>query len=134
MDKKKRAKIVYDYLKEEGYRPEYDPDGDVVFKQEGRTYVIILEERDPEFFRIVFPNFWPIESQEERLMVSIAANEATAKTKAAKVFPIRDNVWASLESFVDPFESFKKVFKRSMSAIWTSVMNFKEKMTELNKS
>ncbi|GAB4307772.1 MAG: hypothetical protein Kow0069_05570 [Promethearchaeota archaeon] len=132
MDKKKRAKIVYDFLKSEGYRPEIDRDGDVVYKQEGRTYVIILEERDPEFFRIVFPNFWPIESQEERLKVSIAANEATAMTKAAKVFPIRDNVWASLGSFVDPFESFKKVFKRSMGALNQCVFNFQKKMQELN--
>ena len=52
------------------------------------------------FFRLVFPNFWEIESDGERAQALGAAQEATADTKVAKVFLVKDNVWASVELFV----------------------------------
>ena len=41
------------FLLEEGYRPEVDQDGDVVFKREGRTYFIAVNAEDPGFFQLV---------------------------------------------------------------------------------
>lgn len=128
MDKKERAKLYEDFLLKEGYTPTIDQDGDVIFRAEGRTYAILIDERDEEFFRIVFPNFWPIESKQERLKVEQAALQATAETKVAKVFPVRDNVWASIEMFCSPPEVFKTVFARSMSALRAAVGSFAEKM------
>ncbi len=128
MDKKQRAKMYHDFLEEEGYSPTIDSDGDVIFKSEGRTYAILIDERDEDFFRIVFPNFWPIENSQERQKVEQAALQATAETKVAKVFPVRENVWASIEMFCSPPEVFKAVFARSMSALRAAVGTFAEKM------
>ena len=90
------ANVYLEHLKDEGYRPALDDDGDIYFKKEGKTYLIILDEDDPTFFRLVFPNFWEIESDEERERVVHAASAATAATKVTKVFPVEDNVWASI--------------------------------------
>jgi len=128
MSKKDRVKMYRDYLQGEGFSPKLDKDGDIVFKMEGRIYIIIVDERDEEFFRIIFPNFWSIENDGERAKVERAALQATAETKVAKVFPVRDNVWASIELFLSPPEGFKPIFQRSMSALRSGVGTFVSKM------
>lgn len=46
MSKKERARAYVDFLAAEGYRPQMDEDGDVIFKSEGLTFVIITEEEE----------------------------------------------------------------------------------------
>lgn len=130
MDKSQRAEMYLDYLRKEGYVPDVDKDGDIVFRLEGKTYCIIIDENDEMFFRLIFPNFWPIESAQERAKVEQAALYATADTKVAKVFPVKDDVFGSLEIFCMPPENFKLIFKRSLSALQTAVGKFANKMRE----
>ena len=128
MTKQERAEMYRGFLAEEGYVPKIDGDGDVTFKYEGGGYFIGVDEKDEEFFRLVFPSFWSIESEVEREKVAKAALQATAETKVAKVFPVRDNTWASIEMFCSPPEAFKAVFRRSLSALQASVESFREGM------
>jgi len=126
MTKEERAQQILAFLVEEGFGPRIDKDGDVTFKVEGRSYVIVIEEDDQEFFRLIFPNFWPIESEEERVRVSVAAAEANARTKVAKVYPVREDTWASVEMFLSPPEAFMPVFQRSIRALQGAVRAFVE--------
>ena len=130
MTKQERAELYRAFLAEEGYVPRIDGDGDVAFKFEGGSYVIIVDEKDDQFFRLVFPGFWSIESDEERARVEKAALEATAQTKVAKVFPVRDDTWATIELFCTPVEAFKPVFKRSIAALKSAVDTFRRRMHE----
>jgi len=118
------------FLAEEGYAPKIDNDGDVLFKFEGGTYFIAVSEKDEVFFRIVFPNFWPIESEQERVRALLAAASATAETKVAKVFLVRDDTYASIEMFCSPPDTFKPVFRRCLNALRASVEHFREKMQD----
>ena len=129
MTQNERAEMCLTYLKEEGYVPKLDDDGDITFKSEGRTYLIIFDD-DDMYFRLLFPNFWEIECAAESLKVERAALHATEKTKVAKVFLVKDDVWATVELFCSPPEVFKNVFARSMSALRGSIENFAEKMRE----
>ncbi|RMG39081.1 MAG: hypothetical protein D6725_05955 [Planctomycetota bacterium] len=126
------AQLYVSFLEEEGYRPHIDEDGDVVFKEEGRTYFIDVDDSDEEFFRIVFPNFWEIESSEELARVIFAANYATMKTKVAKVYVRSDgkDTIASAELFFGDREQFKPVFHRAMAAIRAAVHSFVQKVRE----
>lgn len=128
MTKQERVDMYMRYLAEEGYVPKIDEDGDIKFKFEGGIYFIIIDDEDDDFFRLVYPNFWSIDSEEERMQVYIAAAHATAETKVAKVYPVRDNVWASIEKFCSPPEVFKSIFRRSLGALRAGVNNFREKM------
>lgn len=128
MGKEERQRLYKSYLEEQGYKPEIDKDGDVMFRREGRVYFIFVSEKDDEYFQLVFPNFWKIESEEERLKVEKAAIAATAGTKVAKVYPVCDNVWATIEMFCRPPEVFKPVFERAMSALNAGVATFVEEM------
>jgi len=130
LKKEELAALYRDFLDGEGYRPQIDGDGDVAFKHEGGNYVIIIDDDDDEFFRLVYPGFWEIENEPERAKVAQAALHATAQTKVAKVFPVRDNTWASIEMFCSPPETVKTVFRRCLSALRAGVEKFKTAMRE----
>ena len=120
--------IYISFLKREGYVPSIDNDGDVTFKSEGKNYFIVIDEEDPQFFRLIYPGFWKIEKEADRENVSRAALHACAATKCAKVFLVRDNVWASIELFVANPGDFEPIFSRSLSALRTGASNFVDKM------
>ena len=115
-----KSDLYNDFLRSEGYTTEVDDDGDITFKLEGGNY-----------FTVVFPNFWPIESEDERTATYIACCHATADTKGAKVYPLGDNICASIEMFFGEPEDFKPVFKRALSTVQSAVAKFAEKMREL---
>ncbi len=134
MNALEKAQVYSRFLSEEGYAPKVDTDGDVVFKAEGKTYFISIDAKDEPFFRLVFPNFWNIESNDELVKVIICANHATMLTKVAKVYINSDgkNTSASVEMLIPNPNDFRLVFRRSMTLIQASVNNFIDKMKEIS--
>jgi hypothetical protein len=124
------ASVYSDYLSGEGYRPEIDSDGDVAFKSEGKSYYIDIDTDDRSFFQLVYPNFWPIEDNEELLKAVFAADAANRKTKVAKVYLRSDHkqVSAAIEIFLPKPEEFGEIFPRALNALRASVSNFVEEM------
>lgn len=116
------------YLQDEGYSGSLDDVGDIKFKYEGGVYFIVIDETDLEFIRIVYPNFWEIESAEERQQVYEAASYASGATKVAKVYEVDDNVWASWEILISSPQDITVFFQRALRALRTAVNHFKEKM------
>ncbi|MDP8235914.1 MAG: hypothetical protein P9M08_05995 [Candidatus Erginobacter occultus] len=130
ISKAELQRMYTEYLIGEGYKPEIDKDGDIVFKREGRSYIIIIKEKDPEFFQLILPNFWAIESEEERARVLVAADASNAKSKYSKIYTVKDNVWVSMELFVEKPDDFKQLFGRAMAALANGLTNFVSKMRE----
>jgi hypothetical protein len=130
MTKQERVAMYQAFLTEEGYAPKLDSDGDVTFKFEGGFYIIIVDEKDPEYFRLAFPGFWSIDNDAERAKASMAALWATGQTKVAKVFLAKENTYATIEMFCSPPDVFKAVFRRSLSALKAAVETFRAKMME----
>jgi hypothetical protein len=118
------------FLRSEGYMPELDKDGDVLFKVEGLIYFIQVFEDDPEHFRLVLANIWPVKSEYEKQQVLAAANHANTRSKAAKITLVDDNVWVSIEQFVAQPEDFKATFRRCLSALQNGMRTFVNKMRE----
>lgn len=123
-----KSELFLDYLRQEGYVPKLDGDGDVVFKKEGLSYILFVAEDDRDYFRLAFPNFWPIENDVERWRVMEASASVNAKVKVAKVYPVGDNVWASIELFVSPIENFVAVFERSLRVLMAATGEFRQAM------
>jgi hypothetical protein len=124
------AQMYQAYLRAEGYLLENEPSGDVRFKFEGGNYWINIDPEDKDYFRILYPSFWPIKGEPERAKVDVAALHATARTKVAKILPSRDNVSAAVEILCSPPENFKFVFKRLLGVLQFAVKTFVEKMRE----
>jgi hypothetical protein len=129
-DLKQRQQVFMHHIKSEGFVPEIDKDGDIVFKIEGGTYYIVLHENDPEFFQMIFPSFWEIENDAERLKALDAANHSNAKSKVSKVMVLGDNVFASIEILLTDPSDFETVFGRCVGLLRNGVNNFKAKMRE----
>ncbi len=129
METAQKRDLYFAYLAGEGYRPEVDRDGDVAFKYEGGNYYLSVDE-DDTYFRLVYPNFWSIESPDELQRAYEAASRATEKIKVAKVYVRQDarNTSAAIEMFLDPLTDFRSVFPRSLQALRAGVGSFVEAM------
>lgn len=124
MTKGELAKIYTDWLSAEGYPVRVDEDGDLMLKIEGMTYFIILDEDDETYFTLVFPSFWPIESEDERRKAERAALEVTSSVKVAKVFIRKDQMFATIELFCPSPEAATAVVPRSIRALQRAVRDF----------
>jgi hypothetical protein len=115
--KKQRAEMFRQYLTAEGYLPTIDEDGDVLFKSEGLSFLIIPDEQDGEFFRLALPNFWSIDDEDERERVKIACLEVAKSLKVVKLYPVGDDTWAAVEMFVSPIQSAMDVFWKCLRSL-----------------
>jgi hypothetical protein len=124
------AAFYQNFLAEEGYRASIDNDGDVAFKAEGRNYYISVDEDDPQYFRLIYPRFWEIESEDERERAIKACLETTKGVKVAKLYMIRDNfnVSASVEAFFASLDDVKRIFPRYLNCLQGAVSSFAESM------
>jgi hypothetical protein len=129
---KKSAERYFEFLAEEGYRPKIDSNGNVAFKCEGKSYVIEIDEEDDDmFFRLVYPKFWRISSDEELAQVKETALAVTDEYKVVKICPEADtDTWAAIELFCDPAETYTGIFDRSLRAVRGAVKEFVARMKE----
>jgi len=132
MSKQQLQDMYVSYLKVQGYQPSIDSDGDVQFKAEGGTFFIIVDTRDLQSFRILYPNFWEIESQEEKAQVIKVVNYINRTTKVVKVYlnSREDDVSMDANIFIEKPEDFKKFFPRMIDLLLKERREFKEKMNE----
>jgi len=130
LTKEQLQKMYKEYLANEGFKPEVDADGDVIFKFEGTSYYISVDAEDQEFFRIMSTEVISVKTPEERWKAEVACVHATSKTKVAKAFISNDKVRFSLEVFVAKPQDFNGIFTRGMSALQAVRKNFVEKLRE----
>lgn len=123
---------VMEILSAEGYRPELVDDGDIVFKYEGNSCVVVLDENDELYFRVMLPNFWPIENEKEREQAIKTALDITKKIKVAKVLLVGDQMWCSVETFLPSEESIQPVLASILIVLTGAAESFAEEMR--NKS
>ncbi|MDR3276120.1 MAG: hypothetical protein LBT11_02740 [Treponema sp.] len=119
------------YLGDNGYSPSINSDGDILFHYDDGNYYIFIEEDDPGFFWVVYPNFWPIESDFERAKVAAAASYASRMTKVAKVYisgSNNNNTSISVEILLRTPEDFKLFFNRILSIIASARNHFVQQM------
>ena len=119
------------YLIDEGYRPEMDDYGSILFKREGATFVFLIENSDAEFFHLLFPNFWQVHTSEEHSRALLAANRTTMDLKAVKVFVRDDNrVCASIEASYPGPDDFAAVFPRNIRSLEIAARTFIHEMKD----
>jgi hypothetical protein len=129
MTKSQLQQMYVSYLREQGYQPSIDSDGDIAFKAEGQNFYILVDENDLEYFSILYPQFWEIESEAERRKVAEAASYATRTTKLVSVYMTSDND-TSIRAciFVSKPEDFKNHFARMINIIMIARGKFIDEM------
>ena len=105
--------------------------GNINFKVEGGTYTITVHEDDLEYFRIIFPNFWEIKSEEERAKASAVIMDVNRTTKIAKVYiESWDDTYIDASVLLNTPEDFKRYFRRMLNIIQTARRKFINGMSE----
>jgi len=125
-----RSDRLMEFLSTEGYRPTLRPDGDIVFKHEGGTFVIRFDPSDDEYLSIAYPNFWRLTTDAEVTRALRAANRATVRVKAVKILVFEEyrGVWASVEFFAESTSQFETTFSRTLTVLRAGVERFGEEM------
>ena len=125
--------IYVEHLRNGGYMPSVDIDGDIQFKVSGDSYFIIVDEKDIQFFQIYMGFSLGIASREDVLN---AANNANRLSKTAKVSISSDDSHRIIVSITaelllkDPTE-FTAVFPRALSLIRNAENNFIKQLTDI---
>jgi hypothetical protein len=117
MNKQEITESLKSYLTSEGYQPEGTSTGNVRFKKEGGTYLILVED-DEFYLRLAYPNFWEVTSPEQQLAAAAACNVTMQTTKVVKfISTSQGKVWALAECFLPSHDALKMIFPRALSVL-----------------
>lgn len=120
--------MYLDFLVEQGFAPKIDNDNDVVFKYEGKTFLISIDEQDEQYFRLIFPNFWSVSDTTELSKALKVANDVNSSIKVATVIIVKDHVWAVAEMFIDGTPDIEDFFMRTLDSVKSAADRFAKGM------
>lgn len=125
-----KSQVYLNAVEALGFRPRIDDDGDVAFRMEGRSLMVMADEDDRGFFRALMPYFWRIDSAEELTRARQVALQLTSEYKAVKVFVLDDysNVSASVELFFDEPAGVLPVLERCLVGLLAASREFGARM------
>lgn len=117
------ARLAYNWLADEGYRPYIDEDGDVSFKAQGYYLFIAVDNDSPNYLQLVMPSIKNIDMDAEDSVIATycalsACNEMTRDKKLVKAFMSDSGkVSLSCETYVDETPLVGKYLEKAISFI-----------------
>ncbi|MDR2194429.1 MAG: YbjN domain-containing protein [Treponema sp.] len=130
MEMKELQSMYLDLLKEEGYKGNIDEDGDIAFKYEGKTYWIIIDEEEPEFFALYYGSIWGFQDDGDILKGLRAANAINKNKRLIKMYidEEEDSIGVDVELFVQEPKDFVSYLLRSLCMIQETIYSFSRDM------
>lgn len=102
---------IQSFLKEDGFTPSIDQDGDLAFKIEGKTYYISISAANTDPFYVRFSIYHSYSGSITKSTITKALVELN-RYKGVKVLCYDENYVISADNFVRDAEEFKVVFYR----------------------
>lgn len=107
----RKTNLITEWLKNEGYKHEVDPDGDVIFRYQGANLVCPAESEDPLFLRILMPGIYEMDGDRTKCLE--AMNAVCRERKVVKAFSYENTVHLSVEMLIDTSPEIEDFFERS---------------------
>lgn len=107
---------VYEFLKEEGFQPGYDEDGDIKVKVQGTSYYIAVVENNTNPMYITISSYFNKPSGYAPLAIEIASVELN-KYKGVKVEIYEKSIRIAGEMYVRNAEPFKQAFYKIVNVM-----------------
>lgn len=110
---------IYNFLREEGYAPEIDSDGDIAFKRSGERYYIIISEVNDSPMYVRFEHYWTVPDQYTGIVARLAAENLTRQYKAIKCYYLSssETMKIAADMFLRSSEPFKQVYYQLCSSL-----------------
>jgi hypothetical protein len=122
---------AFKFLRDNGYEPVLDENGDVRFEAGGLKHVLSVCGNDAEFLLIVLRDLWPLETGRDRSAAIRASARATARTRGVKVCVVRGTVEAAFEMFIVRLDEVGPVLPRAIDALRSATRAFALDMLRL---
>lgn len=132
----KAARLAYEWLSEEGYRPYIDEDGDVSFKAQGYFLYIAVDEDSQNYLQLVMPSIKTIDVESEDSIIETycalaACNEMTRDKKIVKAYMSDSgNVSLSCETYIDETPLVGNYLEKAISFIIRVCEQWRESYNE----
>ncbi len=120
------------WLAENGLIHHSDDHGNIVFKYQGLTLVIVNPGDDKLFLQIVLPNIYDFSNEEERQKALIVANILSIQRKAIKANVFDDSVNLNVEMFVDTTPDVEDFMERVLDILVQGRLFFYNQLEKLN--
>lgn len=102
-------KDIEKFLREEGFMPEIDSDGDITFKKEGNKYYVIIDNRDTSPLYLSLSQFYNYNGKNDKLNISKNLETLNLK-KGVKTLLYENHYTIQAEMYIVNAESFKYAF------------------------
>lgn len=116
---------VLEFLRKEGFCPEVDENGSIVFKYQMVTFLLINNEEDNDFFQLTIPYIYDVTDDNRDIMLE-AANKTNTTMKVAKICVIDDSVWALFEILLDQSPAVEDIMPRALNILMATRQTFYE--------
>ncbi len=112
----KTTERVLEFLKTQGFCPEVDEHGGIIFKYQMATFLFINNDEDEEFFQLAMPHIYQV-TDDNRDIVLEAANKTNTSMKVVKISVLGDSVWAFFEILLDQSPDVKDIIPRALNIL-----------------
>lgn len=117
--------MVLDFLKKQGFCPDQNEDGNIVFRFEMKTFLFINNDSDEEFFQLALPGIFDV-TEENRELVLEACNKVNFNVKVAKACLWDDSVWVFFENILDQSPEVDTIIPRALGILKHAQQTFYE--------
>lgn len=107
---------IQSFLKEEGYQPSIDSDGDIKFKRQGDVYFITVSDKDSFPYYVKLSKYFGFNDTYTKTKISIYAIEVN-QYKTIKLLSNDNHFWFECQMFVTNASAFTGVFNKILSAM-----------------
>lgn len=123
--------IYVESLTKDGYRPEVTKAGNILFRREGRNYMVSLSADDLKFFRMRTAYLVEDKSGPTRIKRLEAINYANTSTKVSKASIDSDgDLECAIEIYLADPNDMGKHLNRMLVSLGVLYKNYQKKMSE----
>ena len=79
------GRLCFNFLRSEGYLPKITEREDVIFKVQGKTFIVSIDKDDEQFLRLLLPAFHEIGGNLEMNKALRVANIVNQTVKVGKI-------------------------------------------------
>lgn len=125
----KAARMAYDYLSNEGYKPTIDEDDDVLFKAEGYTFYVDNDKSDDTYLQIVLPYVHEVDAED--LVETLATcSRITSEKKLVQAFVDDGDVMFCTDTYIGSGGNMNEFIDSSITFMIRALSAFREIYTD----